>query len=68
MNLHPLILFQTVVQTGRFSKAAAELRLAQSAMSYPIKALGWSNFSPVTDARPELRQPLGITAFRGISR
>jgi DNA-binding transcriptional LysR family regulator len=39
MNLHQLTVFRAVVNTGSFSKAATELRLAQSAVSYHIKAL-----------------------------
>jgi LysR family nitrogen assimilation transcriptional regulator len=39
VNLHQLTVFRAVVDSGTFSKAAAELRLAQSAVSYHIKAL-----------------------------
>jgi DNA-binding transcriptional LysR family regulator len=39
MNLHQLAVFRAVVNAGSFSKAATELRLAQSAVSYHIKAL-----------------------------
>lgn len=39
MNLHQLTVFRAVVEAGGFSAAAADLRLAQSAVSYHIKAL-----------------------------
>jgi DNA-binding transcriptional LysR family regulator len=39
VNLHQLAVFRAVVNTGSFSKAAEELQLAQSAVSYHIKAL-----------------------------
>lgn len=39
MNLHQLSVFRSVVETGSFSKAALQLRLAQSAVSYHVKAL-----------------------------
>ncbi|MEW5978469.1 MAG: LysR family transcriptional regulator [Acidobacteriota bacterium] len=39
MNLHQLNVFKTIVETGSFSKAAAELSIAQSAVSYHIKLL-----------------------------
>lgn len=39
MNLHQLNVFRAIVETGSFSKAAAELCIAQSAVSYHIKLL-----------------------------
>jgi DNA-binding transcriptional LysR family regulator len=39
MNLHQLSIFRAIVQTGSFSRAALQLRTAQSAVSYHIKAL-----------------------------
>jgi DNA-binding transcriptional LysR family regulator len=39
MNLHQLSVFKAIVETGSFSKAAAELCIAQSAVSYHIKLL-----------------------------
>jgi hypothetical protein len=39
MNLQQIIVFRAVVETGSFSKAVEEQRLAQSAYSYCIKAL-----------------------------
>jgi len=39
MNLHQLNVFRAIVETGGFSKAAAELCIAQSAVSYHIKLL-----------------------------
>jgi DNA-binding transcriptional LysR family regulator len=39
MNLHQLNVFRAIVETGSFSKAAAELSIAQSAVSYHIKLL-----------------------------
>ncbi|HUS05481.1 MAG TPA: LysR family transcriptional regulator [Bryobacteraceae bacterium] len=39
MNLHQLSIFRAIVETGSFSKAAAHLGLAQSAVSYHMKAL-----------------------------
>lgn len=39
MNLHQLNVFRAIVETGSFSKAAADLRIAQSAVSYHIKLL-----------------------------
>jgi LysR family transcriptional regulator, cyn operon transcriptional activator len=39
MNLHQLNVFRAIVQTGSFSKAAEQQRIAQSAVSYHIKAL-----------------------------
>jgi DNA-binding transcriptional LysR family regulator len=39
MNLHQLSVFRAIVETGSFSKAAAQQRIAQSAVSYHIKAL-----------------------------
>ena len=39
MNLHQLNVFRAIVENGSFSKAAAELCIAQSAVSYHIKLL-----------------------------
>ncbi len=39
MNLHQLNVFRAIVETGSFSKAASELCIAQSAVSYHIKLL-----------------------------
>jgi DNA-binding transcriptional LysR family regulator len=39
MNLHQLNVFRSIVETGSFSRAAAQLRIAQSAVSYHVKAL-----------------------------
>jgi LysR family hydrogen peroxide-inducible transcriptional activator len=39
MNLHQLNVFRAIVETGSFSKAASHLHIAQSAVSYHIKAL-----------------------------
>src|SRR5262245_26702373 len=47
MNLHQLQVFRAVVETGSFSRAATQLRLAQSAVSYHIKALESEIGSPL---------------------
>lgn len=39
MNLHQLNVFRAIVETGSFSKAASRLHIAQSAVSYHVKAL-----------------------------
>jgi DNA-binding transcriptional LysR family regulator len=39
MNLHQLGVFRAILETGSFSKAALELRIAQSAVSYHVKML-----------------------------
>lgn len=39
MNLHQLNVFRAIVETGSFSKAASHLHIAQSAVSYHVKAL-----------------------------
>jgi DNA-binding transcriptional LysR family regulator len=39
MDLHKLNVFKAIVETGSFSKAAIRLRIAQSAVSYHVKAL-----------------------------
>lgn len=39
VNLHQLNVFQAIVETGSFSKAARSLRIAQSAVSYHIKTM-----------------------------
>jgi DNA-binding transcriptional LysR family regulator len=39
MNLHQLGVFRAILETGSFSKAALELRIAQSAVSYHVKLL-----------------------------
>ena len=39
MNLHQLSVFRAIVETGSFSRAAAQQRIAQSAVSYHVKAL-----------------------------
>jgi DNA-binding transcriptional LysR family regulator len=39
MNLHQLNVFRAIVETGSFSKAANHLHIAQSAVSYHVKAL-----------------------------
>ena len=47
MNLHQLNVFKAIVETGSFSKAALQLHIAQSAVSYHVKAL-----------ETEIREPL----------
>jgi DNA-binding transcriptional LysR family regulator len=39
MNLHQLNVFRAIVETGSFSRAASHLHIAQSAVSYHVKAL-----------------------------
>lgn len=39
MNLHQLNVFRAIVETGSFSRAATQQRIAQSAVSYHVKAL-----------------------------
>ena len=39
MNLHQLSVFRAIVEKGSFSRAASHLRIAQSAVSYHVKAL-----------------------------
>jgi DNA-binding transcriptional LysR family regulator len=39
MNLHQLNVFKAIVETGSFSRAALQLHIAQSAVSYHVKAL-----------------------------
>jgi len=39
MNLHQLNVFKAIVEAGSFSKAALQMHIAQSAVSYHVKAL-----------------------------
>jgi DNA-binding transcriptional LysR family regulator len=39
MNLHQLNVFKAIVETGSFSRAALQPHIAQSAVSYHVKAL-----------------------------
>jgi len=39
MNLHQLSVFRAIIETGSFSRAAQQQRIAQSAVSYHVKAL-----------------------------
>ena len=47
MKLHQLSVFRAVCETGSFSQAAARMQLAQSAVSYHIKALEKTIGSPL---------------------